>query len=259
MTNLHSRTALLIGQEGLHSLHCAHVAVVGIGGVGSFVAEALARAGVGTLTLVDHDRIDITNLNRQLHATQETVGCLKTAAMAERIAAINPALRIITKTEFLLPENIASVFTDTYDFVVDAIDTVTAKLALAEYCLARKIPFLCSMGTANKLDNTRFEITDISNTHTCPLARVMRKELRNRGITSGVTVVYSTAPAIKPRQSFPENAAAETAHNTPMDPNSVLSQKKHIPGSISYVPATAGLIIAGQVIQKLLQDEKIEI
>lgn len=234
MTDLYDRTRLLIGQEGIGRLKQSHVFVAGIGGVGSFAAEALARAGVGTLTLLDHDRVDITNLNRQLHATQDTVGQLKVEVMARRIASINPEIQVHCLPEFLLPDNIADILDGgRYQYMIDAVDTVTAKLALICYARERQIPVISSMGTANKLDAGKFEITDISKTHTCPLARVMRKELKNRGIANGVEVLYSTAQSV---------------YQPVMQENG----KKPVPGSISYVPAVAGLLLAGHVIQQLL-------
>lgn len=234
MADLYDRTRLLIGQEGLDCLQRAHVLLAGVGGVGSFAAEALARAGVGTLTLLDHDTIDITNLNRQIHATHSTVGQPKVQVMAQRIADINPAIQVRCLQEFLLADNVEQLLAgQTFSYVIDAVDTVTAKLALIQYGLAHAVPVISSMGTANKLDASKFEITDISKTHTCPLARVMRKELRDRGIHTGVEVLYSTVPPVY----------HPTAH----------TGQKPVPGSISYVPSVAGLLLAGHVIQKLLQ------
>ena len=237
MADRYDRTRMLIGQEGIDRLQAAHVVVAGVGGVGSFAAEALARAGVGALTLIDNDVVDITNLNRQIHATMQTVGQPKVQVMAERLAAVAPELQVHQKQAFLLADNTAEVLGEVrYDYIIDAVDTVTAKLALIQYALERNIPVISSMGTANKLDATKFEVTDISKTHTCPLARVMRKELRDRGIASGVEVLYSTALPIAP------TTVTETG-------------KKPVPGSIAYVPSTAGLLLAGHVIQKLLQQE----
>lgn len=237
MADRYDRTRMLIGQEGIDRLQAAHVVVAGVGGVGSFAAEALARAGVGALTLIDNDVVDITNLNRQIHATMQTVGQPKVQVMAERLAAVAPELQVHQKQAFLLADNTAEVLGEVrYDYIIDAVDTVTAKLALIQYALERNIPVISSMGTANKLDATKFEVTDISKTHTCPLARVMRKELRDRGIASGVEVLYSTALPI----------ASTTVTET---------GKKPVPGSIAYVPSTAGLLLAGHVIQKLLQRE----
>ncbi len=233
MADQYDRTRLLVGDDGMARLQQAHVLIAGVGGVGSFTAEALARSGVGTLTLLDNDTVDITNLNRQIHAIQQTVGHSKVQVMAERIAAIDPAITVYPIDAFLLDDNIEAVLGDSrYDYIIDAVDTVTAKLALILYARAREIPVISSMGTANKLDATKFEVVDISKTHTCPLARVMRKALRDRGIASGVDVLYSTAqPVYRP--------TAEEG-------------KKPVPGSISYVPSVAGLLLAGYVIQQLL-------
>lgn len=233
MADLYDRTRMLIGQDGMDALHQAHVLVAGVGGVGSFAAEALARAGVGTLTLLDNDVVDITNLNRQIHAVQDTVGQPKVKTMADRIHAINPEITVHTIQEFLLNDNMHVLGDVQYDYIIDAVDTVTAKLALVQYARERQIPVICSMGTANKLDATKFEITDISKTHTCPLARVMRKELRDRGITDGVEVLYSTAK--------------------PITPQCAADGERRPPASISYVPSVAGLLLGGHVIQKLIK------
>ncbi len=237
MADIYDRTRMLIGQQGLDRLQQSHVLLAGIGGVGSFAAEALARAGVGTLTFIDSDVVDPTNINRQIHATQATIGQPKVQVMAARIAAINPDIQVHLRQAFLLADNTDTVLDgQTYDYIIDAVDTVTAKLALIQYGRSRNIPVISSMGTANKLDATKFEITDISKTHTCPLARVMRKELRDRGIASGVEVLYSTAKPV----------------DTPLVTS---AEGKRTPGSISYVPSVAGLLLAGHVIQQLLQRE----
>ncbi len=237
MADIYDRTRMLIGQQGLDQLQQSHVLLAGIGGVGSFAAEALARAGVGTLTFIDSDVVDPTNINRQIHATQATIGQPKVQVMAARIAAINPDIQVHLRQAFLLADNTDAVLDgQTYDYIIDAVDTVTAKLALIQYGRSRNIPVISSMGTANKLDATKFEITDISKTHTCPLARVMRKELRDRGIASGVEVLYSTAKPV----------------DTPLVTS---AEGKRTPGSISYVPSVAGLLLAGHVIQQLLQRE----
>ena len=233
MADLYDRTRMLIGQEGIDALQHAHVLIAGVGGVGSFAAEALARAGVGTLTLLDNDVVDVTNLNRQIHAVQSTVGMPKVMAMAERIHAINPDIVVYTIQAFLLNDNLHVLGDAPYDYIIDAVDTVTAKLALVQYARERQIPVICSMGTANKLDAAKFEITDISKTHTCPLARVMRKELRDRGITEGVEVLYSTAKPITPQHAA--------------------DGERRPPGSISYVPSVAGLLLAGHVIETIIE------
>lgn len=229
------RSALLIGEEGIEKLAHSHVAVAGIGGVGSYLVEALARSGVGKLTLVDHDVIDQSNINRQIHALHSTVGRKKAEVMAERLRDINPHIRLIIKPEFITADNAAEIFDGEYDYLIDAVDNVTAKLALILLAREREIPIISSMGTANKLDNTKFCFCDISQTKVCPLARVMRRELKKRGIEKGVEVLYSEAESIKVQQS---------------------SEGKTSPGSMAFVPSVAGLMLAGRVINELLQKKK---
>lgn len=227
------RTELLIGEEGIEKLHNSKVIVFGIGGVGSFVVEALTRAGVGNLILVDNDTICISNLNRQIHATQATVGNVKVEAMKARVLSINPNCNVEAKQEFITADNIQEIIPEDIDYVVDAIDTVTSKLALAEYCYKNDIKLIASMGTGNKMDPTQFRVTDVFKTKVCPLAKVMRTELRKRGIKK-LKVVYS--------------------EEIPMVPNkgrAVPSQKRQTPGSISFVPPVAGMIIGGEVIKDL--------
>lgn len=227
------RTELLIGEEGMEKLHNSKVIVFGIGGVGSFVVEALTRAGVGNLILVDNDTICISNLNRQIHATQATVGNVKVEAMKARVLSINPNCNVEAKQEFITADNIQEIIPEDIDYVVDAIDTVTSKLALAEYCYKNDIKLIASMGTGNKMDPTQFRVTDVFKTKVCPLAKVMRTELRKRGVKK-LKVVYS--------------------EEIPMVPNkgrAVPSQKRQTPGSISFVPPVAGMIIGGEVIKDL--------
>jgi len=227
------RTELLIGEEGIEKLHNSKVIVFGIGGVGSFVVEALTRAGVGNLILVDNDTICISNLNRQIHATQATVGNVKVEAMKARVLSINPNCNVEAKQEFITADNIQEIIPEDIDYVVDAIDTVTSKLALAEYCYKNDIKLIASMGTGNKMDPTQFRVTDVFKTKVCPLAKVMRTELRKRGVKK-LKVVYS--------------------EEIPMVPNkgrAVASQKRQTPGSISFVPPVAGMIIGGEVIKDL--------
>ena len=227
------RTELLIGEEGTEKLHNSKVIVFGIGGVGSFVVEALTRAGVGNLILVDNDTICISNLNRQIHATQVTVGNVKVEAMKARVLSINPNCNVEAKQEFITADNIQEIIPEDIDYVVDAIDTVTSKLALAEYCYKNDIKLIASMGTGNKMDPTQFRVTDVFKTKVCPLAKVMRTELRKRGVKK-LKVVYS--------------------EEIPMVPNkgrAVPSQKRQTPGSISFVPPVAGMIIGGEVIKDL--------
>lgn len=240
MAELHrfSRTELLLGQAGLDRLAAATVAVFGVGGVGSFVAEGLARAGVGHLVLVDNDEVSLTNINRQLHSLTSTIGQLKTELMRERILDINPAAQVTVINDFYLPDNADRFFIGPYDYVVDAIDTVAGKISLAVECQRRQLPLIASMGAGNKLDPTRFEVADIYKTSVDPLARVMRRKLKEKGVKK-LKVVYSRE---EPRQVvLPADGQAEakgTAGRT-------------APGSISFVPSVAGLIIAGEVIKDL--------
>lgn len=237
MINEFSRTQLLIGEEGLLKLSSSTVMIFGVGGVGSHCIEALARCGVGRLILVDPDEVALTNINRQSIAYHSTVGQFKTKVMERRIADINPSAEVLTFERFVLPENIHQLFEEisgAIDYIVDAIDTVAAKLALAEYCTTRQIPLLASMGTGNKLHAELFEITDISKTSVCPLCRVMRRELKTRGIYH-LKVLYSKEEPLKPRLASEETTS-----------------KRAVPGSISFVPPVAGLLIAGEVVRDLL-------
>lgn len=240
MLHEYSRMELLIGEEGLKKLRNSRVAVFGIGGVGSYVAEALARCGIGTLILVDNDRVSLTNLNRQLIALRSTIGQLKTEVMKNRILDIDPEIVVHTYETFFSEET-AEVFDfSAYDYIVDAVDTVTAKILLIEIATATGTPVISSMGTGNKLDPGKFEITDISKTSVCPLAKVMRRELKKRGIRK-CKVLYSREEPVKPRSSEETKGTA----------------KRPVPGSISFVPGTAGLMIAGAVVRDLLkQPEK---
>ena len=229
------RTAMLIGEEAVNHLEGCHVAVFGIGGVGGYVTEALARSGVGKITIVDHDTVSETNLNRQIIATRSTIGQYKTKVMKARLEDINPELQIIEKACFFLPENAKEFDFREYDYVVDAVDTVTAKLAIIGAAKEAGTPVISSMGTGNKLDASYFRIADISKTDVCPLAKVMRRELKKRNITD-VKVLYSTEKPILPgKQSTDEES------------------KKTIPGSISFVPSVAGLLLAGEVIRDLIR------
>lgn len=233
MEHAFSRTEMLIGKEGLEKLRCARVAVFGVGGVGSYAVEGLCRAGVGSLLLVDHDTVSLTNLNRQLHATMETIGQYKTKLMAARVRSINPEALVETREAFCLPERVSSLLAGEFDYVIDAVDTVAAKLCLAEEALRRDIPILSCMGAGNKLDPTRFRVGDIYETSGCPLCRVMRRELRARGVEA-LRVVYSTEPPASP-QTEPADGSG-----------------RHPPGSISFVPPVAGLIAAGEAVRHLL-------
>lgn len=226
-----SRAELLLGQEGIERLQAAKVAIFGIGGVGSFAAEALARGGIGQIALIDGDTVSLTNLNRQLIATQKTIGRLKTEVMAERIREIAPDVKILEYPVVYGKENQDLLDFAAYDYIVDAIDTVTSKILLIEEAKKAGTRIISCMGTGNKYDPTRFEVADISKTSVCPLAKVMRKELKERGI-SGVKVVYSKELPQKPADS------QETG-------------KRQIPGSLSFVPPVAGMILAGEVIREI--------
>lgn len=230
-----SRTELLIGEEGLKRLANATVMVLGVGGVGSHCIEALARSGVGTLILVDNDKVSRTNINRQSIAYLSTVGDYKTKLMKDRIDDICPSINVFTYETFILPDNLNEIFEREVDYIVDAIDTVTAKLAVAEYAKEHQIPLISCMGTGNKLHPELFEITDISKTSVCPLCKVMRKELKERGIHH-LKVLYS-------REKPVQTSARSTGEDKGM--------RRSLPGSISFVPPVAGLLIAGEVIREI--------
>lgn len=235
MINEYSRTELLIGGEGIRRLRESTVLVFGVGGVGSHCIEALARSGVGRLVLVDNDKVSLTNINRQSIALHSTVGRYKTEVMKEKIRDIDPSIRVDTYETFVLPDNVEETFRENPDYVIDAIDTVTAKLAVIETSLKRGVPVISSMGTGNKLHPEQFEIADISKTSVCPLCRVMRRELRARGIEH-LKVVYSREKPI-------DTSGRTTGEDTRM--------RRSVPGSISFVPPAAGLLIAGEVIRSL--------
>lgn len=230
-----ARTELLIGKDGVQKLKDSKVAIFGIGGVGSFVLEGLARAGVGKFILVDNDDVSETNINRQLIATHKTVGKAKVEVAKERVLEINPNAEIKIYKEFFMPETVG-IIDESVSYIVDAIDTVTAKLELVERANKMNIPIISSMGTGNKLDPTRFEITDINKTSVCPLAKVMRKGLKQRGIKK-LKVLYSKE---EPVQIDYSNFVSDDS-------------KKNPPASISFVPSVAGLIIAGEVIKDLIK------
>lgn len=236
-----SRTGLLIGEQALTTLGACSVVIFGVGGVGSHCIEALARSGVGTLILVDNDTVSVTNINRQSIAYHSTVGQYKTKVMESRISDINPEARVITKEIFVLPDNMEEFFSQIPkpDYVIDAIDTVSAKLAIAEYCEANKLPLIASMGTGNKLHPEMFQITDISKTSVCPLCKVMRRELKKRDIFH-LKVLYSKEEPLKPMEESKE-----------------ITSKRATPGSISFVPPVAGLLIAGDVVRTLIDRNQI--
>ena len=244
-----SRTELLIGKEALDKLAKYKVVVLGIGGVGSYTVEALARAGVGKLVLVDDDTICLTNINRQIIATHKTISKSKVEVMKERVLDINPKCEVITHQTFVTEENISEIITEDVDYVVDAIDTVTSKIALVVYCKQHNIEIICSMGTGNKLDPTQFKIADLYKTKVCPLAKVMRYELKRKGIDK-LKVLYSEEEPIKTKQD--EVLTCKEGCICPSGSSKKCAIKRQIPGSISFVPSVAGLIIGGEVIKDLI-------
>ena len=245
MLSQFSRTELLIGKEAIEKLNNSKVAIFGIGGVGSFVVEGLVRAGVQNFILVDNDKVCSTNLNRQLIATRKTIAKFKVDVAKERILEINPKASVKVYQEFFMP-NSKEILDETVDYIVDAVDTVTAKIELVMRAERLNIPIISSMGTGNKLDPTKFEVADIYKTSICPLAKVMRKELRQRGIKK-LKVVYSKEEPIKINKTTEENCIC------PPETEEKCTTRKQIPGSISFVPSVAGLIIAGEVIKDLIK------
>ena len=235
MDSRFQRTEILIGKEGLNRLASAQIAVFGVGGVGSFAVEALARAGVGAFLLIDYDVVDITNINRQIPALSSTVGRYKVEVMKERIYEINPCADVEEHPIFCTPENIDPLIAQSrLDYIVDAVDNVTAKIQIIKSAHERNIPIISAMGAGNKLDPGSFLIRDIAQTHTCPLARDVRKSLRKLGISSGVNVVFSTEKPLKPEEKL------------------FTGSGKVVPGSISFMPSTVGLLMAGVVVNHLL-------
>lgn len=248
MPDQFSRTELIFGKEAMQKLAASRVAIFGIGGVGGFTAEALARSGVGTLDLIDDDRVCLTNINRQIFATRKTVGRLKIDVAKERLLDINPGMTVNTYQTFYMPETADQFDFTQYDYVVDAIDTVTGKIELVMNADKCKTPIICSMGAGNKLDPTRFQVADIYSTSVCPLARVMRYELKKRGIRK-LKVVYSTEKPITPAEDM-ESSCKEHCicpHGTARK----CTQRNQIPGSTAFVPSVVGLIIAGEVIKDI--------
>lgn len=231
-----SREEMLLGNAAMSRLAQSRVMIFGIGGVGSYVAEGLARGGIGNFILIDHDRITRSNINRQIHALQETIGKKKVEIMKQRILSINPTAKVDIHAQFYMPELRETFFNQQIDYVVDAVDTVTAKLDIISTCKEKDIPVISCMGTGNKLHPEMLQLSDISKTSMCPLAKVMRRELKKRGITH-VDVLFSTETPIRPQQS-------------PIDEKN--SGLERTPGSVSFVPSVAGLFIAGHVIRKLI-------
>lgn len=248
MLNQFSRTELLFGEEGMEKLKNARVAVFGIGGVGGYTVEALARSGVGSLDLIDDDKVCLTNINRQLIATRKTVGQYKVEVMRERVLEINPNATVTAHQCFYSAETADQFDFSNYDYVVDAIDTVSAKIEMILRAQVANVPIISCMGAGNKLDPTRFEVTDIYKTSVCPLAKVMRKELKVRGVKK-LKVVYSQEPARKPLEDM--SISCKSNCICPPGAERKCTVKRQIPGSIAFVPSVAGLIIAGEVIKDL--------
>ena len=248
MLNQFSRTEVLIGKEALERLSKAHVAVFGIGGVGGYVVEALVRSGIGNFDLIDDDKVCLTNLNRQIIATRDTIGRYKVEVMRERILSINPDAEVTTHRCFYLPENAQDFDFSSYDLVVDAVDTVTAKLEIVMRAKESNIPVISCMGVGNKLNPTQLEIADIYKTSVCPLAKVMRRELRKRGVDK-LKVLYSKEEPITPLDDSEDTCREHCV--CPPGTTRKCTQRRAIPGSISFVPSAAGLIIASEVVKDL--------
>lgn len=246
MLHAFSRTEMLIGTEGLEKLKGSTVAVFGVGGVGTFAIEGLVRSGLGKIALVDDDDICLTNVNRQLHATRKTVGQAKVEAMKERVLTINPKVEVVIHRELYNAESAERLLLDEYDYVIDAIDMVSAKLDLIERCKKRGIPVISSMGAGNKLNPAMFEVTDIYKTSMCPLAKVMRKELKARGVKK-LKVVYSKEKPMKPIEltsNCNTNCICTNKDRTCIE-------RRQIPGSVAFVPSVMGLIIASEVVKDI--------
>lgn len=248
MLNQYSRTQLIFGAEGMERLRGSRVAVFGIGGVGGYTVEALARSGVGTLDLIDDDRVCLTNLNRQIFATRKTVGQYKVDAARQRIADLDPDIRVHTWKTFYTPQTAEQFDFTQYDYIVDAIDTVTGKLELVMQANRTGTPIISCMGAGNKVDPAAFEVADIYKTSMCPLARIMRQELKKRGIRR-LKVVYSREQPLKPM----EDAAISCREHCICPPGTArkCTQRRQVPGSSAFVPAAAGLILAGEVVREL--------
>lgn len=247
MLNQFSRTELAVGPEGLEKLKNSTVAVLGIGGVGSIAAEALARTGVGRIILIDKDVVDITNINRQIHALLSTVGKPKAELMKQRIADINPECDAIALKMFYTEETYEELFKYELDYVLDASDTIMYKIHLIKQCLQRKIPIISSMGAANKMDPSRFQVADISKTSMDPIARVVRQKLRKEGITKGVKVVFSTEEPVKPREDVTQKIVPENAPE--------IRKAQNPPASNAFVPPVAGLIAVSVIVKDLLAQQ----
>ena len=252
MLNQFSRTQLLLGQEAMERLYHKKVAIFGIGGVGGYVCEALVRSGIGAFDLIDDDKVCLTNLNRQIIATRKTIGKYKAEVMRNRMLEINPDADIILHKCFFLPENADEFPFREYDYIVDAVDTVTAKIELILRAQEGNIPIISAMGAGNKLDAGRLKVADIYDTRVCPLARVMRQELRKRNVKS-LKVVYSDEQPIRPIEDM--SISCRTHCICPPGAQHKCTERRDIPGSIAFVPAVAGLLIAGEIIKDLSKGE----
>lgn len=250
MLNQFSRTQLLLGQEAMERLAGSRVAVFGIGGVGGYVCEALVRSGVGAFDLIDDDKVCLTNLNRQIIATRKTVGKYKAEVMKERMLEINPDAEIHVHKCFFLPENADQFQFEEYDYVVDAVDTVSAKLEIVMRAQEKNVPVISCMGAGNKLDASAFRVADIYKTKMCPLAKVMRRELRKRGVRK-LKVVYSEENPKRPLEDM--SVSCRTHCICPPGTKHKCTERRDIPGSVAFVPSVAGLIIAGEVVKDLVK------
>ncbi len=251
MLNQFSRTQLLLGSNSMEKLKNSRVAVFGIGGVGGYVCEALVRSGVGAFDLIDDDKVCLTNLNRQIIATRKTVGRYKVDVMKERILDINPDAKVEVYKCFFLPENADDFPFEEYDYIVDAVDTVTAKIAIVMKAKEKNVPVISSMGAGNKLDGSMFRVADIYKTKVCPLAKVMRHELKKRGIKK-LKVVYSEEYSTRPLEDM--SISCRTNCICPSGAAHKCTERRDIPGSVAFVPSVAGLIIGGEVVKDLTKD-----
>ena len=250
MLDQFARTQLLLGEDAMEKLKNARVAVFGIGGVGGYVCEALVRSGVGHFDLIDDDKVCLTNINRQIIATRKTIGKYKTEVMKERMLDINPNADVNVHNCFFLPETADEFSFEDYDYVVDAVDTVTAKISLVMKCAEKNVPIISSMGAGNKLDGSAFKVADIYDTKMCPLAKVMRHELKKRGIKK-LKVVYSEETPIRPIEDM--SISCRTNCVCPPGTERKCTDRRDIPGSVAFVPSVAGLIIGGEVIKDLIK------
>ena len=250
MLDQFARTQLLLGEDAMEKLKNARVAVFGIGGVGGYVCEALVRSGVGHFDLIDDDKVCLTNINRQIIATRKTIGKYKTEVMKERMLDINPNADVNVHNCFFLPETADEFSFEDYDYVVDAVDTVTAKISLVMKCAEKNVPIISSMGAGNKLDGSAFKVADIYDTKMCPLAKVMRHELKKRGIKK-LKVVYSEETPIRPIEDM--SISCRTNCVCPPGTERKCTDRRDIPGSVAFVPSAAGLIIGGEVIKDLIK------